>query len=109
MIQGGDPTGTGYGDPSIPMIQNELDGNNQNSRGAIAMANTGQPNTGSSQFFINLVDNNYLDAEHPVFGRVVDGMDVVDAIAEVETDGDDRPVQEVRIIDAQVIGWTTPT
>ncbi|MBU2612408.1 MAG: peptidylprolyl isomerase, partial [Nanoarchaeota archaeon] len=60
MIQGGDPTGTGYGDPSIPNIPDEFThkGGNKNNRGTISMANAG-PNTGSSQFFINLVDNNF--------------------------------------------------
>jgi len=102
MIQGGDPTGTGYGDPSIPAIPDEFTDHNRNDRGTIAMANAG-PNTGSSQFFINLVNNNHLDSQHPVFGKVVQGMDVVDRIAEVETDENDRPLQEVRIIKAELI------
>ena len=103
MIQGGDPTGTGYGDPSIPTIQDEFTGYNANIRGTIAMANAG-PNTGSSQFFINLVDNNYLNAQHPVFGRVIEGMDIVDQIAKVDTDPENnRPLQEVRIIEAQLV------
>jgi len=92
MIQGGDPTGTGYGDPSIPTISDEFTDHNKNDRGTIAMANKG-PNTGSSQFFINLVDNNHLDTEHPVFGKVIEGMDVVDSIGKVETDENDRPLQ----------------
>ena len=59
MIQGGDPTGTGMGGPGYT-IQDEYTSHNKNSRGAIAMANTGQPNSGGSQFFINLVDNSAL-------------------------------------------------
>ena len=102
MIQGGDPTGTGYGDPSIPNIQDEFTSNNRNDRGTISMANAG-PNTGSSQFFINLVNNNPLDDKHPVFGKVIEGMDVVDAIAKVETDGADRPLEEIKIIKASVV------
>jgi len=102
MIQAGDPTGTGYGDPKIPMIPDEFKGEQKNNRGTIAMANAG-PNTGSSQFFINLVNNNFLDNKHPVFASVVQGMDVVDAIAKVETDSNDKPIQEVRIIKASVI------
>ena len=90
MIQGGDPTGTGYGDQSIPNIKDEFTTDNHNVRGTIAMANAG-PNTGSSQFFINLVNNNYLDTKHPVFGTVISGMDVVDKIATVKTDANDRP------------------
>ncbi|MCW3993983.1 MAG: peptidylprolyl isomerase [Candidatus Bathyarchaeota archaeon] len=85
IIQGGDPTGTGYGDPSIPTIPDEFTDHNRNDRGTIAMANAG-PNTGSSQFFINLVDNDHLNANHPVFGEVIEGMNVVDDIGEVLTD-----------------------
>ena len=104
MIQGGDPTGTGYGDSSIPTIKDEFThaGGNRNDRGTIAMANAG-PNTGSSQFFINLVDNNYLDTKHPAFGKVVEGMDVVDKIAKVPTDANDRPLKEVVIEKASVL------
>jgi len=100
MIQGGDPTGTGLGDPSIPAIQDEFTDHNSNDRGTVAMANTGLPNTGSSQFFISLVNNNYLDSQHPVFGRVIEGMDVVDSIGKVPTGSNDRPLQDVKIIQA---------
>jgi peptidylprolyl isomerase len=102
MIQGGDPTGTGFGDKSIPMIKDEFNGEQKNNRGTIAMANAG-PNTGSSQFFINLVNNNFLDNKHPVFGQVVQGMDIVDKIAKVKTDASDRPLEEVKIISASII------
>ena len=85
MIQGGDPTGTGIGGPGYTIkdefTKTDLDKNN---RGTISMANSG-PNTGGSQFFINLADNNFLDGKHPVFGKVIEGMDVVDIIAKVET------------------------
>jgi peptidylprolyl isomerase len=103
MIQGGDPTGTGYGDPSIPNIKDELGGSNLNSRGTIAMANTGQPDSGSSQFFINVVDNNHLDTKHSVFGTVVSGMNFVDDISNIETDGS-KPLTDVKIIKAEIIG-----
>jgi len=104
MIQGGDPTGTGYGDPKIPNIQDEFThaGGNKNNRGTISMANAG-PNTGSSQFFINLVDNNFLDSKHPAFGMVIEGMDVVDKIAKVETDARDKPFEDVVILKASVL------
>jgi peptidylprolyl isomerase len=102
MIQGGDPTGTGYGDRSIPMIKDEFNGEQKNNRGTLAMANAG-PNTGSSQFFINLVDNNFLDNRHPVFGEVISGMDVVDKMAAVQTDGNDKPLNPVRISKASVL------
>jgi peptidylprolyl isomerase len=104
MLQGGDPTGTGYGDPKIPNIKDEFThkGGNKNNRGTISMANAG-PNTGSSQFFINLVDNNFLDTKHPAFGEVIEGMDVVDKIANVETGINDRPIKEVVIKKAEIL------
>lgn len=101
MIQGGDPTGTGMGGPGYK-IKDEFGSNNRNDRGTISMANAG-PNTGGSQFFINLVNNNFLDTKHPVFGKVVEGMDVVDKIAKVAVDGDDRPLNEVKIIKAEMV------
>ncbi len=98
MIQGGDPTGTGRGGPGYA-IKDEFTACNQNSRGTISMANSG-PNTGGSQFFINLIDNNFLDGKHPVFGRVVEGMDVVDKIGKTKTGPGDRPVKDVVIVHA---------
>ena len=104
MIQGGDPTGTGYGDPRIPDIPDEFThaSGNKNNRGTISMANAG-PNTGSSQFFINLVDNNFLDTKHPAFGKVIEGMNIVDKIAKVATGANDRPIKEVKILKAEII------
>lgn len=102
MIQGGDPTGTGYGDPSIPDIKDEFTKTNRNDRGTISMANAG-PNTGSSQFFINQVNNNFLDSKHPAFGKVVIGMDVVDKIAKVPTGANDKPRTNVTIINASIV------
>lgn len=100
MIQGGDPTGTGRGGPGYA-IRDEFPPGNRNDRGTISMANAG-PNTGGSQFFINLVNNNFLDGKHPAFGKVVAGMDVVDAIAKVETDMNDRPRTEMKIVSVDV-------
>ncbi|MDY5678442.1 MAG: peptidylprolyl isomerase [Candidatus Methanomethylophilaceae archaeon] len=109
MIQGGDPTGTGMGGPGYN-IQDEFGTGHSNIRGTIAMANTGRPNTGGSQFFINTVNNTYLDKEnpqtpyaHPVFGTVLEGMDVVDKIGSVETDRNDKPLQDVVIQSIDVI------
>lgn len=109
MIQGGDPTGTGMGGPGYN-IQDEFGTGHSNIRGTIAMANTGRPNTGGSQFFINTVNNTYLDKEdlrtpyaHPVFGTVLEGMDVVDKIGRVETDRNDKPLQDVVIQSIEVI------
>ena len=102
MIQGGDPTGTGYGDPKIQEIPDEFKGVQRNDRGTLSMANAG-PDTGSSQFFINLVNNNFLDGKHPVFAEVVSGMDVIDKIAAVETNAADKPLKDVKILKARVI------
>lgn len=66
------------------------------------MANAG-PNTGGSQFFINLVNNNFLDDKHPAFGEVVKGMDVVDAMAKVQKNAQDKPLKDVIIIKATVL------
>src|SRR3989344_1783607 len=103
MIQGGDPTGTGAGGPGYK-IEDEFSGTDldRNLRGTISMANAG-PDTGGSQFFINLADNNFLNGKHPVFGKVVEGLDVVDSIATTETNSEDRPIEEVKIISAKVI------
>ncbi len=103
MIQGGDPNGDGTGGPGYT-IKDEFThaGGNHNDRGTISMANAG-PNTGGSQFFINLVNNNFLDAKHPAFGRVIEGMDIVDAIAQMQTDSNDKPLKDVKIIRASVI------
>jgi len=103
MIQGGDPDGTGMGGPGYT-IKDEFTNNNldENDRGTIAMANAG-PNTGGSQFFINLVDNNFLDRKHPVFGKVTEGMDVVDKIAKVQTDSQDKPLENIVIKKASLI------
>lgn len=101
MIQGGDPQGTGLGGPGYT-IKDEFTNHNRNDRGTISMANAG-PNTGGSQFFINLVNNNFLDTKHPVFGKVINGMDIVDKIAQVQTDQNDKPIQEVKITKARLL------
>ena len=100
MVQGGDPTGTGIGGPGYT-IKDEFTSNNRNDIGTISMANAG-PNTGGSQFFLNVANNNYLDTKHPVFGKVVEGYDVVEKISNVSTDEEDRPLEEVKIISAKV-------
>ncbi|HEX9804884.1 MAG TPA: peptidylprolyl isomerase [Candidatus Dojkabacteria bacterium] len=95
MNQGGDPTGTGRGGPGYT-IKDEFTDDNANTRGTISMANAG-PNTGGSQFFINVFDNNFLDAKHPVFGKVTSGMDIVDKINNTETDASDKPLTDIVI------------
>ena len=95
MIQGGDPTGTGTGGPGY-QFEDEFN-DNKVVRGALAMANAG-PNTNGSQFFIVTTEAaSWLDGKHTVFGRVTDGMDVVDAISALETDARDRPRDDVVI------------
>ncbi|MDO8628790.1 MAG: peptidylprolyl isomerase [Nanoarchaeota archaeon] len=93
MVQGGDPTGTGRGGPGY-MINDEFAPGLSNVRGTLSMANAG-PNTGGSQFFINVADNTFLDGKHPVFGKVVEGLDVVDKIVNTPRDGNDRPLTPV--------------
>jgi len=95
MIQGGDPTGTGSGGPGYQFEDEQ----NEHSveRGVLAMANAG-PNTNGSQFFIVTAEAcPWLNGKHTVFGRVTSGMDVVDAISQVDTGPGDRPREEVRI------------
>jgi cyclophilin family peptidyl-prolyl cis-trans isomerase len=95
MIQGGDPTGTGSGGPGY----NFEDEFNQHKvvRGALAMANAG-PNTNGSQFFIVTTEAApWLDGKHTVFGRVTSGMEVVDALEGLPTDGRDRPKEPATI------------
>jgi peptidyl-prolyl cis-trans isomerase B (cyclophilin B) len=95
MIQGGDPTGTGRGGPGYT-FEDEFN-DNKVVRGALAMANAG-PNTNGSQFFIVTIDEApWLDGKHTVFGRVADGMEVVDKIEGSETDQNDKPREEARI------------
>jgi len=108
MIQGGDPTGTGMGGPGYK-IDDEFVPGHSNVRGTLSMANSGL-NTGGSQFFINLVDNTFLDydkqpltSKHPVFGEVIEGLDVLDKIGSVATGAGDKPVEEVKIVKASMV------
>jgi cyclophilin family peptidyl-prolyl cis-trans isomerase len=100
MIQGGDPTGTGTGGPGYT-FEDEIN-DHKVERGALAMANAG-PGTNGSQFFIVTADScPWLDGKHTVFGRVREGMDVVDAISAVATGPGDRPREPVVIASVQV-------
>src|SRR3954471_9926722 len=102
MIQGGDPTGTGTGGPGYT-FEDEIN-DHKIARGALAMANAG-PNTNGSQFFIvTTPEAQWLDGKHTVFGRVVEGMDVVDRIEAADTDGRDRPREDIAMtgVDLQV-------
>jgi len=110
MIQGGDPQSKnessrdmwGTGGPGYT-IEDEFVEGLSNVRGTLSMANSG-PNSGGSQFFINLVDNTYLDwdkpptqSKHPVFGKIVEGMDVIDSIGNVDTNMRDQPSTDIVI------------
>ena len=95
MIQGGDPTGTGRGGPGYT-FEDEIN-EHKVVRGALAMANAG-PDTNGSQFFVVTAEATpWLDGKHTVFGRVTNGMDVVDTIEAVETDPNDKPLEPVSI------------
>jgi peptidyl-prolyl cis-trans isomerase B (cyclophilin B) len=95
MIQGGDPTGTGSGGPGYS-FEDEFN-DHKVARGALAMANAG-PDTNGSQFFIvTAAACPWLDGKHTVFGRVTEGMDVVDSISGVDTDARDKPREDVLI------------
>jgi len=106
MIQGGGYTEDFTKKPSRSPIKNEAANGLKNKRGTIAMARTNEPHSATNQFFINHVDNSSLDHTakteegygYCVFGKVIQGMDVVDAIAAVPTDQDDAPKETLKII-----------
>ncbi|MCZ6872027.1 MAG: peptidylprolyl isomerase [bacterium] len=96
MLQGGCPDGTGTGGPGY-RIEDEFHPDlKHDGPGILSMANSG-PNTGGSQFFITLVATDWLDGRHAVFGKVVDGIDVVSSIGNVQTGPQDRPLEDVII------------
>ncbi|MDL2323863.1 peptidylprolyl isomerase [Ruminococcaceae bacterium OttesenSCG-928-A16] len=108
MIQGGDPDGTGMGGPDTRVkgefASNGWDNPLKHTRGTLSMARSQDPDSAGSQFFIVHQDSEFLDGNYAAFGKVVEGMDVVDEIAAVPTNPNDRPLQDVvmetvRIID----------
>ena len=102
MIQGGDPTGTGMGGPGYKIKDEFGEGLKHDDEGILSMANAG-PNTGGSQFFITLAPTPWLDGHHAVFGRIVEGMDVVRLIGVVPTDFRDRPKDPVIMEKVEVV------
>ncbi len=102
MIQGGDPTGTGMGGPGYKIADEFGEGLTHDDEGYFSMANAG-PNTGGSQFFITLAPTPWLNGHHAIFGRVVEGMDVVRKIGVTQTDFRDRPLEEVKMETVEVV------
>ena len=102
MIQGGDPTGTGMGGPGYKIADEFGEGLTHDDEGYFSMANAG-PNTGGSQFFITLAPTPWLNGHHAIFGRVVEGMDVVRKIGVTKTDFRDRPLEDVKMETVEVI------
>ncbi len=115
MIQGGDPTGTGMGGPDY-WIKGEFSGNGfalntlAHERGVLSMARSAMPNSAGSQFFIMHKSASHLNGQYAAFGRVIDGMDVVDKITEIETDSMDRPVefQRMKTVTVDTLGVDYP-
>lgn len=107
MIQGGDPEGTGMGGPGYGIkgefARNGVDNPIKHTRGVISMARSMMPNSAGSQFFIMHEDAPHLDGSYAAFGRVVEGMEVVDEIAGVETDAGDRPLTPVVMKTVRII------
>jgi len=102
MIQGGDPTGTGMGGPGYKIKDEFGEGLKHDDEGILSMANAG-PNTGGSQFFITLAPTPWLNGHHAIFGKVVEGMDVVRLIGVVPTDFRDRPREVVTMEKVEVV------
>jgi peptidylprolyl isomerase len=106
MIQWGDPTGTGTGGKSIWMraFEDEFsDRSLTHKKGVISMANAGRNTNGSQFFIVTAQDASFLDRKHTIFGHVVEGMDIVEKIESSDTDRNDKPKDEVKIIKATVL------
>ncbi len=114
MIQGGDPTGTGMGGPGYSIkgefYMNGFDNNLKHKRGVLSMARSMNPNSAGSQFFIMHEDAPHLDQQYAAFGKVTEGMDVVDQIANTKVDYNDRPIEEQKMASIRVdtLGETYP-
>lgn len=115
MIQGGDPQGTGMGGPGYH-IKGEFSGNGfkandiSHERGVLSMARAQHPNSAGSQFFVMHEEAEYLDGQYAAFGKVIEGIETVDAIASVKTDWSDRPYEEqvMKSVTAETFGVSYP-
>ena len=116
MIQGGCPLGTGTGDPGYSIkgefTQNGFKNDLSHSRGVLSMARAMDPNSAGSQFFIMHADGPFLDGQYAAFGKVTEGMDVVDGIVAIPTDWKDRPREDQRMkkvtVDTQGVEYSEP-
>lgn len=106
MVQGGDPDGTGMGGPDYSIngefSSNDFENTLAHERGVLSMARTQDPNSAGSQFFIMTEAATHLDGDYAAFGRVIEGMDVVDEIVAVERDGSDKPLQDQKMKKVEV-------
>ena len=106
MIQGGCPDGTGMGGPGYcikgEFFFNGVENNLKHKRGVLSMARSQSPNSAGSQFFIMHQDSRHLDGQYAAFGKVTSGIEVVDAIAKVKTNFQDRPLEEQKIVSITV-------
>ena len=101
MIQTGCPHGTGYGGPGYT-IRDEINLSIKHEKGMLSVANSGRPNTGGSQFFITVAPTPWLDGHHTIFGKILEGMDVVESISKVDRDRNDKPLKKIIINDVTI-------
>ncbi len=102
MVQCGCPHGTGRGGPGYTIRDEFHPDLKHDSKGMLSMANAG-PNTGGSQFFITVAETPWLDGKHSIFGKVIEGIEVVDSISKVEKDRNDKPLQNVVVNSIKIV------